>query len=271
MSPVSVRKGLYQALVDSISSMRSVVVAYSGGVDSTLVAKAAFDALGNRAVAVTAVSPTIPASELKLARDHARFIGIEHVELDIDELSSIEFTANTPYRCYHCKRLRMAELLRYAASRGIERVIDGSNASDEFDWRPGLKANEELGIASPLAQAGIGKDKVRALLKELSLPNWNKPASPCLASRIPYGSEITKEMLSQIEQAEQAVRSLGIVDCRVRHHGEIARVEIAPSDFEKAVGAQYLIARLKEIGFTYVVLDLEGLRSGSLNNDLAES
>lgn len=245
--------------------MGSAVVAFSGGVDSSLVAKAAFDALGEKSIAVTAVSATLSRRERAFAKRASEIIGIKQIELAADELASAEFVANDRYRCYYCKRFRMSELKRFAAEKGFAQVIDGTNADDLGDWRPGLKANEEVDVKSPLLIAGIGKSDARLILKDLGIPFWDKPSSPCLASRIPYGSPVTKEKLAQIEAAEEAVRALGVTDVRVRHHGSVARVEVPKADLKKVIEADGLTARFKEAGFAYVALDLDGLRSGSLN------
>ncbi len=263
--PKDILANKYDNLLEILCAMRSVVVAFSGGVDSALVAKAAFEALGEKAVAVTAVSATLSRRERTFAKSAAELIGIGHVELAIDELASSEFVANDKYRCYHCKRLRMSRLKRYAADEGFAEVVDGTNADDPDDWRPGLKANEELGIRSPLLEAGMTKSDARRALEALNMPFWNKPSSPCLASRIPYGSTITKDKLAQIEAAEEAVWALGVTDVRVRHHGSIARIEVPRADLKKVVDADGLTDELRRAGFAYVALDLDGLSSGSLN------
>ncbi|MCL5292500.1 MAG: ATP-dependent sacrificial sulfur transferase LarE [Actinobacteria bacterium] len=261
----------YDRLLKILKKMGSALVAFSGGVDSALVARAVAEALKEKAVAVTAISATLSERERLFAKEVAKLIGIRHIEIEIDELSSAEFVANSPHRCYYCKRLRMARLQRYAVEAGFNFVVDGANIDDLEDWRPGLKANEELGVRSPLIEASIGKLEVRTLLDELGLPFWNRPSSPCLASRLPYGTTVTREKLAQIEAAEEAVRALGVADVRVRHHGDTARIEVPGSDFQKILAADQLSRCFKKIGFKYIALDLDGLRSGSLNEIIKPS
>lgn len=258
----------YRELVSSLREMRSVVVAFSGGADSALVAAAAQEAVGSRALAVTAVSATFPGRERAAAAATAAAIGIRRIELPLDELASPEFSANTADRCYHCKSLRMRGIIACARENGFREVVDGANADDALDWRPGLRACSELGVRSPLAEAGIGKAAVRGLLRDLGLAVHDKLSTPCLSSRIPYGSPVTAEKLWQIERAEEILLELGVREVRVRHHGDVARIEVRREDFARVLGAVGLGERLRECGFRFVALDIDGFRSGSLNGGL---
>jgi len=244
----------------------SVVVAYSGGVDSALLLKVAHDVLGDRAVAVTAVSPSQPARETKAAQTLAEQIGAPMVAFESREIDDPAYVANTPQRCYVCKGYILDQLLAYADAHGYRHVVEGSNADDEGDFRPGARAVAERDVRSPLQEAGLIKADVRALARQLGLPNWDKPSAACLASRIPYGTPITPERLDQIERAEQALDELGVAQLRVRHHDEVARIEVEPGDFETVLAqCEWIVERLKALGFSYVTLDLAGFRSGSMN------
>jgi uncharacterized protein len=246
--------------------MGSVAVAYSGGTDSTFLLAVAHDTLGDRALALTADSPSMPRAELKDARVLAAGLGVQHVILPTAELDDPAYRANTPDRCYFCKGHYLDELLAYALAHGCSALVDGANADDLGDYRPGQKAARERGIRSPLQEVGLTKDKIRALARERGLPNWDKPSAACLASRIPYGTPVTTETLAQIERAEEYLHKLGFRQVRVRHHGTVARLELEAADLARAVELREEIhASVQEAGFTYVTLDLAGFRSGSVN------
>ncbi len=246
-----------------------VVVAYSGGVDSALVARIAHSLLGSDAVAVTAVSPSLARADLDEAVAVARDIGIVHHLLASGETDLAAYRQNTPRRCYFCKHTAYDLFTRFAREHGFACVMDGTNADDTGDHRPGRIAAREHGVRSPLQESGLSKEEVRAWARELGLPVWNKPANACLSSRVPYGMEVTPEKLRQIETAETGLRNLGFRQCRVRHHGQVARLEVDAADLQRALEQRSaLAAAVKAAGFLYVTLDLEGFRSGSLNEAL---
>jgi pyridinium-3,5-biscarboxylic acid mononucleotide sulfurtransferase len=245
----------------------SALVAFSGGVDSSLALAVAARALPKgRVLAVTSNNETYLPSELNLAREFADSLGVDHLVVNTRELDDPNYASNPTNRCYFCKSTLYSDLSRIAAERGYGCVVDGANADDEGDYRPGRKAAKELGVVSPLSVAGVGKAEVRELAKHLGLPSWDKPALACLSSRFPYGQEITPEKLSQVARAEEYLRARGFRQVRVRHHGEIARLEVGPEEMERAFALREEIsAELKEAGFLYVALDLSGYESGSLN------
>ena len=252
-----------------IRARPKALVAFSGGVDSTLLLKVCRDVLGPENVtAVTGVSETYTPEEKRTARRAARELGIKHVLLETDELSCGDFAANPPDRCYHCKRELFGKISDLAKTLGIDAFYDASNLDDLSDYRPGRRATEELGVVSPLVLAGFTKKDVRTLSKRLALSSWDKPANPCLASRIPYGTPITLENLDRIRAGEKFLRDLGFPVVRLRHHGEMARIEVPPADFPrllKPATARRIAARLKSLGYLWTALDIEGYRMGSLN------
>lgn len=263
----------------TLDDLGSVVVAYSGGVDSAFLLLAAHDRLGERAVGLTVVSASLAHSELEDAKTIARQIGVRHVLVDGHETEDPNYLANSPNRCYFCKTETFDLAAEYAAREGFAAVADGTNADDTGDHRPGRQAAREHGVRSPLLEAGLTKAEIRALSKRAGLPSWNKPALACLASRVPYGTPISVQVLSQVERAEAAVRALGVRQLRVRHHpagpnrrgGDLARIEVEAVDFERLLARRdELVTLLKALGYTYVTLDLAGFRSGSMNEVLAE-
>jgi len=242
------------------------VVAFSGGVDSSLVAAVAARALGDDALAVTAVSPSVAEGELDGARRVAAAIGIAHETIATDELAREGYRRNGPDRCYFCKTELYTALAGLAQRRGYGALLSGANADDAGDWRPGLRAAEEHGVRHPLLEAGAGKEAVRALARSLGIPSADKPATPCLASRVPYGTAVDPETLALIDRAERAVRALGFPVLRVRHHGILGRIEIAGDDLERALGQEAAIAAaVRAAGYSHAVLDREPFRSGRLN------
>ncbi len=251
---------------EEIASAGSAIVAFSGGVDSTLVLAVAAEVLGDRVVALTAHSPSVPQAERADARALARRIGVRHLERESHEQDDPSYVANPQDRCYYCKRELYRLCGEAARAEGLAAILDGFNADDRRDHRPGHRAAEERAIRSPLAEAGLTKAEVRAWSEAYALPTWNKPQMACLASRIPYGTPVTPERLAQVERAEVGVRALGFRDLRVRHHGELGRVEIGEGELERAFARRAEIARVvKEAGFRLAALDLEPFRSGRMN------
>jgi uncharacterized protein len=257
-----------------LDELESVVVAYSGGVDSAFLLCVAHERLGERAVGLTVVSPSLAQSELEDAKNIARKISARHMLVEGNELGDPNYQANSPRRCYFCKSETFRLAVEYAAREGLAAVVDGTNADDTGDHRPGRDAARENRVRSPLFEAGMTKDDIRALSKQAGLPSWNKPALACLASRVPYGTVISARILGRIERAEAKVRSIvgapGLRQLRVRYHeGDLARVEVDPTDFQRLmVHRDELVAELKKLGYTYVTLDLSGFRSGSMNEVL---
>ena len=260
-------------LNETILGLKGVVVAYSGGVDSTYLAKRCADLLGERVLAVTAVSETYPPREVQAAIEMAKTLGLRHEVVRTTELNNPEFRSNPPGRCYHCKLELFSKLHGIAEERGLPHVVDGSNLDDLSDHRPGRQAARELGVRSPLQEASLTKAEIRILSKEEGLPTWNKPSFACLASRFPYRVNITKETLDRIERAESFITSLGIAQVRLRHHGSIARIEVEPADFSIVLephNRQRIASLCRELGYAYATLDLAGYRSGSMNEVLGD-
>ena len=264
-------KEKYDALKNYIASLGSVAVAFSGGVDSTLLLKISHDVLGDKAVAVTAGASFVPSRELDEAKDFCKKNNIRQIIFHVNESSIPNFKANPKNRCYFCKLEIFKKILSLAAENNLAHVVEGSNVDDLGDFRPGLQALKELEIKSPLRVAELTKAEIRALSRELGLPTFDKPSYACLASRFVYGEEITPEKLKMVEEAEEFLRGLGFKQLRVRIHGLLARIEIMPEDFNRVLTQEIrekIYQALKNFGFSYVALDLKGYRSGSMNEAL---
>lgn len=262
------RKGKLGELRRLLKQMSSALVAFSGGVDSTFLLRIAQESLGDKVVAATATSPIHPPWETEDAREIATALKVDHVLVRTEELDDEEFSSNPPRRCYFCKRSLFSKLGEIAERYELSCILDGSTSDDLHDFRPGTEAAVECGVLSPLKDIGFSKAEIRQALKGWGLPSWNKPSASCLATRIPYGSRITPERLHRIEQGERFLRDLGVRQIRVRDHGDIARIEVQREDMPLFLDEELhvkLIERLKELGYRYVTLDLEGYRTGSMN------
>jgi len=262
-----------ELLKDIIRKKGSAAVAFSGGVDSTFLIRVAKEVLGDKLIAVTATSSTYPERELNEAIKYAKDFGVKHIIISSEELDIEGFASNPKNRCYYCKKELFTKVKEVALENGIEYVFDGSNLDDNGDYRPGMLAAKELLVVSPLKEAGLTKKDIRDLSKEYGLATWNKPAFACLSSRFPYGNKITLPKLKMIDKAEQFLLDMGIRQVRVRHHGEIARIEVAPEEREKFFNIEFMdkiSSKFKEIGYIYTTLDIAGYRTGSMNEVLKE-
>jgi uncharacterized protein len=258
-----------QNLKTTLLEMKRVAVAYSAGIDSTLLLKVAYDTLGDDVIGITAVSASLPSHEKEEAAQIAQQIGVRHIFVNSHETDDQRYLNNPTNRCYFCKTNTYEELLDYAHEYGFDIMIDGTNADDVGDHRPGRQAAREFGIRSPLQEVDLRKSEIRDLARQFGLPNWDKPAAACLSSRFPYGTMISVETLGQVEQAESALRALGFRELRVRHHENIARIEVPPTDFPHVLAHhENIVDALKACGYLYVTLDLAGFRSGSMNEVL---
>lgn len=257
-------------LGEILRDMGRILVAFSGGVDSAFVLKRAQQELGDQVIAVTAASETFPTREFNAAVELAEGMGVTIVKTQVKEFENASFVANNPDRCYHCKTGLYTHLKTIAQEMGYPYIVDGSNVDDLGDYRPGLQAKREQGVRSPLQEAGLTKAELRELSKELGLPTWDKPSFACLSSRIPYGTKIDREKIDQLDAAEELLIKLGFRQFRVRHHGEIARIEVMPEEILKAVeNRETIYESFRKLGFSYVTLDLQGYRTGSMNETLS--
>ena len=261
--------GYVNTMTRVLEEIGSVVIAFSGGIDSALLTVMAHEILGDNSLAITAWSPALAARDLDDAKWLAQKFGFQHRVIQTYEMEKEGYLSNSPDRCYFCKTELYDQLVSLAESEGYAYVANGANVDDQGDYRPGMKAAKEHFVRSPMVEAGLNKDAVRMIARELNIPIWDKPAQPCLSSRIPYGVRVTTDTLSKIEQAEEYLRGLGLREVRARHHDNLCRVEVGESEIDRAFAhRREIVQHLKKIGYLWVSLDLSGLRSGSLNDGL---
>lgn len=259
----------YEMLIKILKEKKKICIAFSGGVDSTFLLKAAKEALDKNILAITIVSSMNPKREIKESVEFCKEIGVKHILIDADEYSIPEFVANDKERCYFCKKALFTKIKEKAKNEGFDIVADGSNIDDDSDYRPGMKALKELGIVSPLKEANLSKNEIRKICKEINLSVWNKPSMACLASRIPYGTAISRDKLEKVELAEEILLNKGFKQFRVRYYDNLAKIEVLKKDINKIIAiSDEIIGSFKKIGFNYIALDLEGFRSGSMNEVL---
>lgn len=259
----------YNVLIEFLKEKKKICIAFSGGVDSTFLLKVAKEALDKNVLAITVVSSMNPEREVKESIEFCKEIGVKHILIEADEYNIPEFVANNKERCYFCKKAIFKKIKEKAKNQGYNIVADGSNVDDDSDYRPGMKALKELGVISPLKEAKLSKNEIREICKEINLSVWNKPSMACLASRIPYGTSISRDKLKKVELAEEILLNKGFKQFRVRYCHELAKIEVLKEDIPKIISiSEEIIDEFKNIGFNYITLDLEGFRSGSMNEVL---
>ena len=261
-------------LKDILSKYSDLIVAFSGGVDSTLLLYMAHEVLGEKVLAITARSPVHPEREVRFAEEFTAEKKIPHLVVDSREMQQDDFRANRPDRCYVCKKNLLTDLIELGRIRGMKHIVHGANMDDLGDYRPGMEAAQEMGVSAPLMEAGLTKEEIRLLSRQLNLPTWNKPSMACLATRVPYGTVINEEMLKTIDAAEDYILSFGVSTVRVRHHGDIARLELLPEDIKLILSdstRQIIADHLKSLGYKYITIDLDGYTSGSMNRPLEDA